>query len=216
MRLLAPPGVFRPRSDTWLLAGLLAREPRLRGARVLDLCTGTGALGIVAAIGGARTVTAVDISRRSVHAARLNARLNGARMRVLRGDLFDVVARRRFDLIAANPPYLPSTEPQLPRSGASRAWDAGIDGRAILDRIVAEAPLHLTPGGALWLVHSSVCDARVTMQGLTAAGLEPAIVQSSRGPLGPLLRARAEMLAERRLIDEGLPEEELVVIRAVR
>ena len=199
-----------------MLAGLLAREPRLNGGRVLDVCTGSGALGIVAAAGGARTVTAVDISRRSVHTARLNARLNGARIRVLRGDLFDVVANRRFDVIAANPPYLPSTEPDLPNSGARRAWDAGIDGRAILDRIVAEAPLHLSPGGALWLVHSSVCDAGITMQRLVAAGLEPAIMKSLRGPLGPLLSARAAMLAERRLIDEHSMEEDLVVIRAAR
>ncbi|MBA2793389.1 MAG: 50S ribosomal protein L11 methyltransferase, partial [Thermoleophilaceae bacterium] len=44
---------------------------------MLDLCTGSGALAVAAALGGARAVTAVDLSRRAVLAARLNARLNG-------------------------------------------------------------------------------------------------------------------------------------------
>lgn len=197
-----------------MLARLIARDPRLPGSDVLDVCTGSGALAIAAAHAGAATVTAVDLSRRAVAAARMNAALNRARVETLRGDLLRPVESRRFDLIVSNPPYVPSEDDALPRRGLRRAWDAGSDGRVLLDRIVRDAPRHLRPGGALWLVHSSVCDTGRTLASLSAAGLQPSVAESVRGPLGPLLAARAPMLAERGLIDES-GEEELVAIRAV-
>jgi SAM-dependent methyltransferase len=91
MRILAPPGVFRPRSDTWLLADHLRRDPLLHEGRVLDLCAGSGALAVVARLGGAASATAVDVSRRAVFAARLNGLLNGVRVRARRGDLLSAV-----------------------------------------------------------------------------------------------------------------------------
>jgi len=214
VRIFTLPGVFRPRSDSWMLADLLAGDPHLPGARVLDLCTGSGALAITAARAGAREVVAVDVSRRSVLTARANAWLNGVRLSALRGDLFAPVAGERFDLIVSNPPYLPSTDDQLPRAGARRAWEAGADGRVLLDRIAEGAPRHLREGGALWLVHSSVCDPALTVRRLSERGLSAEVVRSEAGPLGPLLRARAPLLAERGMIDEDRMEEELVAIRA--
>lgn len=215
MRILAPPGVFRPRSDTWMLARLLSEDPRLPGSTVLDLCTGSGALAIAAARAGAREVTAVDVSRRSVAAARLNAVLNGARIEALRGDLLCPVAGRSFDLIVSNPPYVPSREDALPRRGPSRAWDAGRDGRALIERIAREAPAHLRRGGSLWLVQSSISDPERTLEALAAAGLQPEVAHRERGPLGPLLAARAPLLAERGLLGPGAGHEELVAIRAL-
>src|SRR5689334_17657235 len=103
MRLLTLPGVFRPISDTWLLAEALEREQLPPGARVLDLCSGSGALAVHAAAHA--EVTAVDISRRAVLTIRLNAALNGVRVRARRGDLFAAVAGERFDAIVSNPPY---------------------------------------------------------------------------------------------------------------
>ena len=72
------------------------------------------------------SVTAVDISRRAVLTARLNARLNGVRVRALRGDLLAPVAGEGFDLIVSNPPYVPAET----RHAASRAPCAGLDGLA--------------------------------------------------------------------------------------
>src|ERR671914_513187 len=95
MRVARLPGVFRPRSDTWLLAAALRRQPQLRGGAVLDVCTGSGALAVAAALAGARSATAVDVSRRAVLTARLNARLNGVRVEALRGDLLAAVRARR-------------------------------------------------------------------------------------------------------------------------
>ena len=111
---------------------------------MLDLCSGTGILGLTAARLGARA-TAVDLSRRAVVNARLNARLNRLALEVLRGDLFEPLGGRRFDLIVSNPPYIPAPPGGAPR-GAARAWDAGPDGRAFIDRICARAAEHLRPG----------------------------------------------------------------------
>ncbi len=212
-----PPGVFRPRSDTWLLAELIRADARIPGSSVLDVCTGSGALAVAAALGGAREVTAVDVSRRAVLAAWLNARLNGVRVRALRGDLFTPVKDRPFDAIVSNPPYLPSSGQELPRSGPARAWDAGRDGRALLDRIVAGAPSLLRPGGLVLLIQSSLTGVDATLERLRAAGLERAeVVARRRGPLGPLLSARAAELEQRGLLRPGEREEELVAIRAVQ
>jgi release factor glutamine methyltransferase len=213
VRFLALPGVFRPISDTWMLAQSLVGEPALRGGDVLDLCTGSGALAVVAASHGARRVTAVDASRRAVLSARLHAALNRVSVRARRGDLFAAVRDERFDVIVSNPPYVPSPSDELPRAGLERAWEAGRDGRAVLDRICAEAPRHLRPGGALLLIHSSVCGEEATLGALAATGLRAETVARRRGPLGPLLSARAPELERRGLLAEGEREEELLVIR---
>jgi len=213
MRIAAPPGVFRPRDDTLILARRL-RDGSSEDRHVLDLCTGSGALAVAAALGGATAVTAVDLSRRAVLATRLNAKLNRVRVRALRSDLFAALGDQRFDLIASNPPYLPSPDAELPKRGARRAWEGGHDGRALIDRILAEAPRRLLPGGSLLMVHSSVCGTERTVDGLTSGGLEAEVVERHRGPLGPLLAARVPQLERLGLVEPGLKEEEMVVVRA--
>jgi release factor glutamine methyltransferase len=211
VRLVTLPGVFRPISDTWLLARALDREPLAPGARVLDLCSGSGALAIRAALGDAsRAVTAVDVSGRAVVTIRLNAALNRVRVRAVRGDLFAALAGERFDAVVSNPPYVPAPTDALPTSGPERAWEAGRDGRALLDRICAEAPAHLRPGGVLLVVHSSLLGLDATAEPLRAAGLEVDVAASERGPLGPLMRARREA----GLVDPRADEEDVLVIRA--
>jgi release factor glutamine methyltransferase len=195
-----------------MLADQLSREPGLEGASVLDLCTGSGLLAVVAAQRGASRVLAVDVSRRAVLSAQLNARLNRVRVEGRRGSLFGPVSGERFDVIVSNPPYLPGPEESLPPRGASRAWEGGTRGRLLIDQICDGAPRHLRPGGALLLLHSSVCDTAQTLQRLTAQGLEAGVVVSHRGPLGPLLRARAEWLREQGLSDGE--HEDVVIIRA--
>jgi release factor glutamine methyltransferase len=216
VRLVPIPGVFKPHSDSLLLAAHLGREPRLQGARVLDLCTGSGLLAIEAARRGAREVTAIDVSRRAVIATRMNARLNGVHVRALRGDLFSPVAERRFDLIVANPPYLPSEGPALPDRGAVRAWEGGLDGRAFIDRICREAQAHMTPGGVLLLLQSSLSADRTTAGDLRSRGFEVTIAAKHRGPLGTLGRARAGTLRDRGLLLQEEDAEEIVILRARR
>ena len=211
MRLVTLPGVFRPISDTWLLADALDAEPLPPGARVLDLCSGSGAL----AIRGARRAeaTAVDVSRRAVATIRLNAALNGVKVRALRGDLFDAVPGERFDAIVSNPPYVPAPTDQLPSSGPERAWDAGRDGRALLDRICERAGEHLQPGGVLLVVHSSLLGYERTAELLSAGGLEADLAAQERGPLGPLMNGRRAHLEAEGLLVPGQEEEDVLVVR---
>jgi release factor glutamine methyltransferase len=213
MRLLSLPGVFSPLSDTWLLIEALRSETLPPRARVLDLCTGSGAVAVSAALRGARDVTAVDVSRRALLSARLNARANGVRVRARRGDLFDAVGPRRFHAIVSNPPYVPSPTDTLPASGPRRGWDAGRDGRLLLDRICEQAPAHLEPGGFVLLVHSSVNDTERTCAALQRGGLEAHVVRRRRGPLGPRMSGRVTLLEERGLLARGAREEEIVVVR---
>jgi release factor glutamine methyltransferase len=211
VKLIALPGVFRPISDSWMLVEALREEVR-PGARALDLCTGSGLLAIAARQAGAAQATAVDVSRRAVLTARLNARLNGTRVRALRGDLTAPVRRERFDVITSNPPYVPAASDELPERGLQRAWDAGRDGRVLLDRVLAEAPALLAPGGALLVVHSDLIGEDETLERMRSAGLEASVVMRRRGPLGPLMRARAQA----GLIAPGTREEDVLVFRGRR
>lgn len=213
MRLLPLPGVFQPPSDSYMLADQLRRERLGPGVSVLDLCTGSGHLAMVAALAGASAV-AIDVSRRAMLSVRLNALLNGVKVTALRGDLFAPVAGRRFDVIVSNPPYLPHPDEELPQRGLARATEAGPRGRAFIDRICARVGEHLTPGGALLLVHSSVCGERETLQALSAQGLEAEVVHRHRGRLGPRLQARADWLRAEGLLLPG-DQEDVIVFRAI-
>ena len=215
MLLLRPFGVYEPQADTWLLARALRLRGGLRGARLLDLCTGTGALALAAARAGART-TAVDISLRSAAAARLNAVLHRLPLRVICGDLTDPVAGETFDVILANPPYVVRTKGEPAPHSRARAWDAGPDGRAAVDRICTAAPRLLAPGGTLLMVHSALCGVDTTLAVLRRAGLAAAVVDRQTEPFGPVMQARTAELEACGVIDAGAHDEELVVIRADR
>jgi release factor glutamine methyltransferase len=211
VRIVAPPGVFSPISDSRMLAAAIARHGLEEGARLLDVCTGSGMLAVAGAVCGARA-TAVDVSRRAVLTARLNGRLNGVEVRALRGSLFAPVAGECFDLIVSNPPYVPSRRAELPERGLRRAWEAGRDGRALLDRICAEAPAHLCPGGAVLLVHSTLIGEDRTHELLEQGGLEVETIERRRGPLGPLMQQRVR----EGVLPPDVTEEEVVIIRAAR
>jgi release factor glutamine methyltransferase len=212
MRLIVLPGAFRPRSDSWQLARAACAEPLPVRPRILELCAGPAAAGVAAARAHGGHLTTVDVSRVAVLNARLNAALNGVPASCRRGDLLEAVRGERFDLILANPPYLPGPPP--PRRGAARAWDAGRDGRAVLDRICAGAAACLRADGVVLVVHSEVCDERETLARFTAAGLAADVADRRPGTLGPILRARrAELEADGRLA-AGQENEDVVVVRA--
>lgn len=181
------------------------------GADVLDLCTGSGVLAVSAARAGARSVTAVDVSRRAVVTAKLNGLLNGVRVRTRRGHLLDAVPDERFDVIVANPPYLPAVE-EDPR-GLQRATEAGPDGRLFVDTLIDRAPDHLRPGGVLLVVHSSINGVDPSLERLERGGLLPDVAATHRGPLGPLLAKRAFMLEQRGLLAPGERSEDVVIVR---
>ena len=206
--LVVPPGVYAPRSDTALLAAHLPPAER-----VLELCTGSGALALTAARAGAEHVVAVDRSARAVLAARANAALNGLEVDVRHGDLFAALAPgETFDLILANPPYLPAPGVRRP----DHRWDAGEDGRAVLDRILAGAPARLRPGGTLALVQSALAGTRRTVDLLRARGLEVVEPVEVPGTVGPIVAARRAALVGLGLMDAGQDTETLAVVTARR
>ncbi len=213
MRTVVFPGVLRPPSDTRLLATVMRDQGLAAGARVLDLFTGSGALAVQAGLAGAASVVATDLSRRALANARLNARLNRVSVEVRNGDLFDPVAGERFDLILANPPYLPGGDDELPRRGPSLAWEGGADGRAVVDRFCLQCEKHLRSGGSALMVHSSLTGEARTLALLEEAGLKAEVVARERGDLGPIAAARAELLESQGLLEPGEREEEMLVFR---
>ncbi|MEU9981810.1 HemK2/MTQ2 family protein methyltransferase [Streptomyces sp. NPDC050856] len=220
MRLLRPRGVYAPQEDTALLARAarselrtLRQQPNVDVVDVLDVGTGTGALALVAAQQASARVTAVDISRRAVLAARLNARRHRLPVSVRRGDLTGPVADRRFHLIVSNPPYVLS--PGRAR-GAQRTWNAGTDGRAVLDRLCADAPGLLRDSGVLLLVQSALSGVDTTLDQLRDSGLRARVELRETIPFGPVMARHADWLERRGAIPPGERKEELVVIRAQR
>ncbi|MER6212391.1 HemK2/MTQ2 family protein methyltransferase [Streptomyces sp. NPDC001642] len=211
--LVALPGVYRPQADTLLLADALAREDIGPTAQVLEIGTGTGALALAAAARGAQ-VTAVDVSRRAVATARLNALRRGLPLRVLHGDFLARTRGCRYDVVVTNPPYVPSPDRRLPTSGPQRAWDAGPAGRMVVDRICAHAPDLLRPGGILLMVHSAMCGTENTLKRLAEAGLSARSILEASVPWGPVLRSRRAWLHSQGLVGAADELEELVVIRA--
>lgn len=213
--LLRLPGVYRPQADTALLATAAAAAPVPHGARVLDACAGTGALAVAAARLGAAEVTAVDVSRRAVLCVRFNAWRHALPVSARRGPLAEVTGSERYDVVLANPPYVPCPSPVAP-TGRKRAWDAGPDGRSVLDPLCRAAPDLLNDNGFLLLVHSLVSDVDKSVAALRAGGLSVTVVARRRVPFGPVMWARAGYLEAAGLIRRGQRHEDLVVIRADR
>ncbi|MFC6010904.1 HemK2/MTQ2 family protein methyltransferase [Nocardia lasii] len=206
--------MYRPQADTWLLARTLRDVPGLRGGRVLDVCAGTGALTLAAAAAGAGSLTAVDLSRSALMSTWMNCRLRGIAVELLHGDFASARRLPRFDVVLANPPYVPAAEPGA--RGAALAWDAGPDGRSVLDRLCATLPDLLTDHGVGLIVHSAVSGTQRSLDQLREFGVHARVVAEGTVPFGPVMRSRAGWLAAKGFIRPGQTEEELVVIRVDR
>jgi ribosomal protein L3 glutamine methyltransferase len=123
---------------------------------VLDLCTGSGCLAILASRNFPNAqIDAVDISRDALEVAARNVGDYGldGRVTLHRGDLFAPLRGKRYDLIISNPPYVDAEGmaalPRECRAEPKLAFDGGPDGLDIVGRIVNEAARHLTPQGGL-------------------------------------------------------------------
>ena len=139
-----------------LVQGSLPLGDPAKVRRVLDLCTGSGCLAILAALAFPRArIDAVDLSAGALALARRNVATHrlGDRIALHRGDLFKPLAGKRYDLILTNPPYVDARGmAKLPpeyRHEPRMALAAGDDGLDLIRRILADAPRHLTKNGAL-------------------------------------------------------------------
>ncbi|MFI8933544.1 putative protein N(5)-glutamine methyltransferase [Streptomyces sp. NPDC053474] len=181
LRIAVDAGVFVPRRRTEALvreAAALAAP----GAVVVDLCCGSGALGVaVAAALGRAELHAADIDPAAVACARRN--VSGAGGRVYEGDLYAALPaglRGRTDVLLANVPYVPSDEvallPAEAREHEARvALDGGADGLDVLRRVTADAARWLAPGGSL-LFETSERQVASAVEAVTDAGLVPRVV----------------------------------------
>ena len=152
------PGVLIPRQDTETLveAALIALQEAGPGPAVLDLCAGSGCIGLsLASLAPHAAVTLSDASREALEIARKNMHALGVKAELRHGDLFAAVGRSRFDLIASNPPYIPRGElPTLQKEVQYEprlALDGGPDGLDFYRRIAKDAGAHLNPGGSIYL-----------------------------------------------------------------
>ncbi len=216
--LSVDPGVYVPQQDSRMLIDAAARHPRIKHGTAVDLCTGSGVVAIALAAAGA-TVSAFDISPRAVACARANAAAAGVRVEVRHGSVPDALADGPYDLVVSNPPYVPTpphtAHERIPAgAGPAWAWNAGRDGRLVLDPICRAAPALLARGGSLMLVQSEFCGIDQTLNALRAAGMTASIVASQSISFGPVLTARARWLERIGKLAPGCRQETLVVIRA--
>ena len=176
-----------PRPDTELLVEQALALELPAQARVLDLGTGSGAIALaLASERPAWQVTGVDVSAAALAVARANGEALGlARVDWRCGSWFAPVAGATFDLVVSNPPYVAPGDPHLTRGDLRfeprTALVADDDGFACFDAIIASAPAHLRPGGALAFEHGAAQGAALR-QRLAAAGF--AAVASHRDLAG--------------------------------
>jgi release factor glutamine methyltransferase len=174
--------VPRPDTETVIEVTRAARPDRAAACRILDLCTGSGAIAVsLAKEYPAARVVATEISAAAAAIARRNAERNAVadRVDVRTGDLFAPVAGEVFDLIVSNPPYIASAViPTLSvevRREPVLALDGGRDGLVFYDRICGEARAHLAPGGVLLVEHgydqADAVRARFAAAGFTSIAL---------------------------------------------
>lgn len=157
LEIVPPMLVPRPETEHLVEAALehIGRHP----ARVLELGTGTGCVGIAIALNAPHShVIASDVGEAALALAGRNVGRHGleSRIELAQGDLFEALPGRveLFDLICSNPPYVeesawPTLSPTIRMYEDPRALLAGVDGLAVIRRIVHDAPGYLKPGGRL-------------------------------------------------------------------
>jgi release factor glutamine methyltransferase len=172
--------VYEPAEDSFLFAeNLVVSE----GDVVLDMGTGCGILGVVAAEKAAKVV-AVDVNPYAVRCARKNAKLNGVldKFFFVQGDLFTAIRfGEKFDLILFNAPYLPSGSVE-DTSWLGRAWSGGVTGRQVVDCFISGAPKYLKRNGHVFLMQSTLSNVDETLRKFGENGLKASVVAEQALP----------------------------------
>lgn len=168
------PSVLIPRQDTETMVedalellekGTVRGEdfaPKHNFKDVLDLCCGSGAIGVsIAKLNSNVKVTCSDLSEKALETAKENANLNGAKsIKFENGDLFEPfcgkLSKKKFDFIISNPPYIesdviPTLQTEVKDFEPMMALDGGADGLDFYKKIAVQAPSHLKKGGVLMM-----------------------------------------------------------------
>lgn len=193
--------VLIPRPETEHLVDAVVAFLRARGdapGAVLDLCTGSGCIAVTVALAvpGA-TLDAVDLSPAALDVARLNVARHKLAERVTlhEGSLYKPLGNKRFDVIASNPPYIPSDDipglmPDVSQHEPHLALDGGPDGTVVLRALLAGVPSRLNPGGLL-AVEVGHDQGAWAVQQATAVGLLDARMEKDLAGIPRVLLARA-------------------------
>lgn len=156
LSLASKPLIPRPETEWWteLLTQHIGTEPK----KVLDLCAGSGAIGLgILKHCPHTTVSFGELVPEHAECIKKNVeenKLDATRVHIHTGNLFEPVANERYDVIATNPPYIPEGR-ELPESVTAyeptTALYGGVDGLSLIRKIAKEAAKHLTPHGELWM-----------------------------------------------------------------
>ncbi len=165
--------VLVPRMDTELLVEEAVKRAGL-GAKILDLCTGSGIIGIaLKKLCFGCEVTLTDISDAALKVAEENAEVNKADVRIVRSDMFQGMdSDEKYTMIVSNPPYIPRSdiddlEPEVRDHDPITALDGGDDGLDFYRIIANQAPGFMKPGA--WLLMEIGYDQGETVPGLLRA-----------------------------------------------
>lgn len=158
--------VYEPREDSFLLEKAVSE---CAFGSFLDVGTGSGIQAIAAARNPKVTkVTAIDVNLKALASAKENARNAGVESKItfIESDLFSALKEMKFDTIAFNPPYLPSSE----EYSSDIALESGKSGREATERFLEKFQEHLNPRGIVLLLQSSASDWEKTKENLESKG----------------------------------------------
>jgi release factor glutamine methyltransferase len=166
MRLKTHPEVFNPLyfHSTEILINKASELP-LVGKRILDVGTGSGAVGIYASLAGGH-VTACDINPAAIALAQENAALNRAKMTILYSNLFESLEGQLFDYILFNVPFYP----KVPLNSFEAAFNAG-ENYETIRRFATQLPMHLSDDGQAIVIFSEDCGYQNIVAFFSNAGL---------------------------------------------
>ncbi len=145
-----------PRQETEIMVDNIIKENSdIPNLKILDLCTGSGCIGIALAKYLRADVTLADISDEALSVASENARLNNTNVKLVQGNLFENISDQ-FDIIVTNPPYIPSKdivglEQEVLEFDPLLALDGGHDGLDLVRQIISNSPSYLKEGGLIYI-----------------------------------------------------------------
>lgn len=161
--------------------------PDLSGKTVVDLGTGSGIIAIIAALQGAKMVYLLDTYDKAVSLALENGQRNGVGDRLVHlpvgATMLPLPVGEKVDVILCNPAQLPSPQQEQKNS----PFNAGPDGRSMIDPLIREVPEKLKPFGQLLMVHNSLANLRKSLDALNSVGLRPSIVAERSIPFHPFV-----------------------------
>jgi release factor glutamine methyltransferase len=153
------PAVLIPRQETEILVDLIAKtleKENLPGKRLLDLCCGSGCIGLaLKKMFPELDVTLSDLSKEALRIAEINAERNRLEVRLIQGDLLEPFSSEVFDYVVCNPPYVSKKEyeelsPEVRVFEPKAALLAGETGLEFYQRLKRDLPSHLTPKAKAW------------------------------------------------------------------